>query len=61
MQAAGLQRAFALDILPEGKERLVAEREERPVQGGKDSQLVIGSFNRGEGTDESHDLLAIME
>src|SRR5260370_23311319 len=61
MQAAGLQRAVALDILPEGKERLVAEGEERPVQGGKDSQLVAGPFDRGEGIVESDDLLAIVE
>jgi len=29
MQAARLQSAIALDTLPESKERLVAEREER--------------------------------
>ena len=61
MEAAGLQRTAALDILPEGKERLVAEREERPVQGGKDSQFVIGPFDRGEGIVESDNLLAIVE
>jgi len=61
MQAAGLQRAIALDMLPESKERLVAEREEWPVQGGKDFQLVIGPFDRGESVAESDDLLAIVE
>ena len=51
----------AVDILPKGKERLVAEREERPAQRGKDLQLVIGPFDRGESIAESDDLLAIME
>jgi hypothetical protein len=47
MQAAGGQRAVAVDILPKGKERLVAEREERSPEGGKDFQLIIGPFDRG--------------
>jgi hypothetical protein len=61
MQAAGLQITVALHILPEGKERLVAVRKERPAQGGKDPQLVIRPFDRGERIAESDDLLAIVE
>ena len=61
IEAAGLERAVAVDMLPKSKEGLVAQREERPAQRGKDLQLVIGPFDRGEGVAKRDDLLAIME
>ena len=36
IEAASLQSAVTVGILPKSKEGLVAEREERPVQGRKD-------------------------
>src|ERR1700680_459387 len=61
MEAASLQRAVVIGILPEGKERLVAECEVWPMQGSKDSEFVLGPFDRGERVMESDDLLAIVE
>ena len=56
-----MQRAIGIEILPEGEERVVAEREERTAQRGKDPEFVIRPFDGGEGIAQRDDLLAIVE
>ena len=46
MQPADPQLALAVEILPEGEKRVVAEGEERAAEGGKDPEFVVGPFDR---------------
>ena len=61
MQPTRAQHAIGIEILPEGKESVVAESEERAAQGGKDPELVIRPFDGGEGIAQSDDFLAVVE